>query len=121
MCTRQQCEQYVGQWVRFRTPYGVHQGMIERVTPSKAIVVSPQQYAPAELISDKVDASDMEKLDIALAWGPVGRGAVGYPGAGYGARAGAGYGGGYGGYGYGWARWAVSFLVIYALFGLWAW
>lgn len=117
MCTRQQCEAYVGQWVRFRTPYGAHQGMIERLTPSKAIIVSPRQYAPAQLISDSVDVSDMEKLDVALAWGRMGRGAVGYPGVGYG---GAGRYGGYG-YGYGWARWAVSFLVIYALFGLWAW
>jgi hypothetical protein len=113
MCTRAECERHIGKWVQFRTPYGVHRGVIERVTATKAIIKSPKQYIPVDLALD--DDDDDRRLDVALAWGGYGRG--GYPGAGYGR----GYGRGYG-YGYGmWGRWAVSFLIIYLLFGLWFW
>lgn len=121
MCTRAECEGHVGQWVHFRTKYGYHVGLVERVTKDSAIVLSPRQHIPARLATLDVNSDDAERLDLALAWGGFGRG--GYPGAGYGGGAG-GYGGrgGYGGWGgYGWGRWAVSFLIIYALWGLWLW
>ncbi len=103
MCTRAQCERHIGQWVQFRTSYGMHRGIIERVTSHSAIVVSPRQFVPAQLVSHEIGESDERKLDLALAqWGGYG----GYPA------------GGYGGFGFGWRRWAVSFLVIYALWGL---
>ncbi|QQE77180.1 hypothetical protein [Alicyclobacillus sp. SO9] len=106
MCTRAECERHIGKWVQLRTPYGVHRGVIERVTATKAIIKSPKQYIPVDLA---LDDADERKLDVALAWGGYGRG--GYPGGGYG-----------GAYGYGaWGRWAVSFLIIYVLWGLWFW
>lgn len=109
MCSRAECQRYVGRYVRFRSPYGVHEGVIERTSSSQAIILSPRQYIPVQFASQALDATDEERLDLALAWGGFG--------GGYGARG--GYGGGYGGYGaYGWGRWAVSFLVIYALWGL---
>lgn len=117
MCTRAQCQQHVGRWIQFRTPYGQHVGMVERVTADQAIVLSPRHLVPQHLASP-VSQSDEDKLDLALAfWGG------GYPSAGAGPRTGYGYGAGrgIGGYAGGWQRWAVSFLIIYALFGLWAW
>lgn len=120
MCTRTMAESHIGQFVHFRTQYGYHQGIIEKVTNNQAIIVSPKQYVPAQLVSSTLDSNDMEKLDMALAFW-VGPGMGGYPGAaarrGY-AGAPGGYGMGYGMGGYGWARWAVSFLAIYVLFGL---
>ncbi|MCL6517282.1 hypothetical protein [Alicyclobacillus sp.] len=110
MCTRAECEKYVGKWVGFRTKYGYHVGLIERVTPNAAIVLSPRQYIPKHVTTLAVSASDVEKLDLALAWGGFG----GAPGAGYG-----GWGGW--GWGWGWGRWAVAFLIIYVLWGLWWW
>lgn len=121
MCTKAQCEQHVGQWIQFRTPYGQHIGRIEHVTSDAAIVVSPSHYVPRHL-AKPVSADDESKLDMALAFWAGG----GYPRAGYGGAAGSGYGAGPGrangyGWGYGWQRWAVSFLIIYALWGLWFW
>lgn len=132
LCTRADCERHVGEWVRFRTKYGYHVGIVERVTKDSAIVMSPRQHIPTHLASADVNADEMQRLDLALAWwgGGFGRGGGGYPGAGYGGGApgagayGGGFGGrgGYGGWGgYGWGRWAVSFLIIYALWGLWLW
>ncbi|MCY0900912.1 MAG: hypothetical protein OWU32_01835 [Firmicutes bacterium] len=126
MCTKAQCEQHVGQWVQFRTPYGHHIGLVERISGNEAIVVSPRQYVPAQF-ARTVNQSDEDKLDVALAfWG-----GGGYPRAGFGGGPRVGYGagavgrpggyGGYGGYGFGWQRWAVSFLIIYALWGLLLW
>lgn len=127
MCTKAQCEQHLGKMVQFRTPYGHHIGMIEQVTANQVIVLTPKRFAPSHL-SRPVNLSDEDKLDVALAfWGG------GYPRAGFGPGAGAGYRYGYGGpgrpvgnmggragYGWGgnWQRWAVSFLVIYVLWGL---
>lgn len=100
MCSRTQCLRYVGQYVGFRSPHGYHQGVIERVSGNNAVVLSPRRYIPMGLATDTALDDDAERrLDLALAWGRYGRG--------------------YGAYGYGWGRWAVSFLVIYALFGLW--
>lgn len=110
MCSRSECQRYIGQYVRFRSPYGYHEGVIERVSGNQAIVLSPRRYIPVHLASTDLRTSDEQKLDVALAWG------------GYGGGYGRGYGGGYPGYGYGygyaWGRWAVSFLAIYLLFGL---
>ncbi|MCY0874935.1 MAG: hypothetical protein OWT28_01420 [Firmicutes bacterium] len=128
VCTKAQCEQHVGQWVRFQTPYGQHIGRIERVTADQAIVVSPRPYVPSHL-AQPVSVDDETKLDMALAfWAGAGSPRAGY-GGGYGmgpGRTGGGYGNGAGrpgayGWGYGWQRWAVSFLIIYALWGLWFW
>lgn len=107
MCSRAECQRYVGKYIRFQTPYGYHEGIVENVRGNQAIILSPRHYIPAQLVSDSVDADDMKRLDLALAWGYPG----GAFGGGYGRR-------GYGGYGYGWGRWAVSFLIIYALWGL---
>lgn len=117
MCTRGECQRHVGQWIRFRTPYGVHKGVVERVTADSAIILSPRQYVPVQLASSDIGEDELQKLDIGLA--TYGRGFVtaGYPGYG-GGHAGPR---GYGGWGYGWRRWAVSFLIIYALWGLLLW
>lgn len=108
MCTRADCHRYMGKYIRFQTPYGYHEGIIERVDGNRAIVLSPRQYIPKHVSAELLTAEEQKDLDIQLAWGFGGR-----PGIGYGAP-GAGYGYGY----YGWGRWAVSFLAIYALFGL---
>lgn len=104
MRSRTECLRFVGQYVRFRTPYGYHEGVIERVTQQNAIVLSPQRFIPTQLASESLTSDEETRLDLALAYGGYG---------GYGGR------GGYGGWGYGWGRWAVSWLVIYVLFGLW--
>lgn len=131
LCTRAQCEHHVGQWVQFRTKYGNHVGLVERITKDSVIVLSPRQHIPTQLASADLSLDEHERLDLALAWwGGFGRG--GYPGGyGGGAPGVGGYGRGYSGYagrggyggwgGYGWGRWAVSFLIIYALWGLWLW
>lgn len=108
MCKKEECEQYLGQWVGFRTKYGYHVGMVEKVTDNTAIMLSPRKHIPTDLASSNLKLSEMERLDIALAWGGFGGGAGGA--------------GGYGGYGgWGWGRWAVSFLIIYVLWGLAGW
>ncbi len=110
MCTRAMAQSHIGQLVHFRTQYGYHQGIIERITNDQAIIMSPKQYVPAQLVSSMLDADEVAKLDLALAF--FGRpGVGGYPSRGYAAP------GGYG-MGFGWARWAVSFLAIYLLWGL---
>ncbi|MCL6548006.1 MAG: hypothetical protein K6T30_03755 [Alicyclobacillus sp.] len=115
MVTREQCQRYVGQWIQFRTQYGSHIGYLERVTKDAAIVLSPSRFVPAQLASAPV-GSDDARLDVALAWwGGLGGG---YPA---GAYAGPGGFGPYGGWGWGWRRWAVSFLIIYVLWGLLWW
>ncbi|MCF8563816.1 hypothetical protein LLE49_03560 [Alicyclobacillus tolerans] len=115
MATKEQCEQYVGKWVNFRTRYGYHVGIVERVTDTDAIILSPRKFVPAHL-QTRVSDEDSRKLDAALAWGG---GGGGYPGGGaFGGRPGWG-GGGYPAWGWGWGRWAVSFLIIYVLWGLW--
>ncbi|GLG00234.1 hypothetical protein Alches_02730 [Alicyclobacillus hesperidum subsp. aegles] len=110
MCTKADCERYIGKMVGFRTKYGYHVGFVERVTQDSAIILSPRKYIPTEFASANVSDDELQRLDLALAqWG-------GAPGAGYG-----GFGGGYGGWGWGWGRWAVSFLIIYVLWGLAGW
>jgi len=95
--------------VHFQSQYGYHQGIIERISNDKVIILSPRQYVPTRLTGLDVPTDEVNQFDIALAaWGVYGRGA-------YGAGVG-GYGGGIGRYG--WTRWAVSFLAIYVLFGL---
>lgn len=111
MCvTKAECLRYVGQWVRFRTPYGWHRGVIERVTDSHLIVLSPRREVPLQFASaaTPVTAAEQRRLDVALAqwYGPPGLG-WGMPGV--------------GGWGWAWSRWAVSFLIIYALWGLLWW
>lgn len=118
MCSQAECRRLIGQPVRFRTPYGFHQGVIERVTRDKAIIVSPIRCVPPQFQICSLSAEDMnpkiQSLDLELAWGgPAARGA--YPGAARGAAPIQGIAP------YGYARWAVSFLIIFALFGLWAW
>lgn len=110
MCSRADCKRNVGKYVRFQTPYGYHEGVIERISGEKAVILSPRKYIPVQFASKTLDTDAEQRLDIALAWGGFGGG------GGYGG----GYGAGYGGWGgYGWGRWAVSFLIIYVLWGLW--
>lgn len=118
MCTRQDCQQYVGRMVQFRTQWGNHVGVIERVTNDTAVVLSPRQQIPTHLASAEVSENEAQRLDLALArWGGMGAGYAGAPGYG----AGPGYGYGAYGWGFGWARWAVAFLAIFALWGLFLW
>ncbi|AEJ42738.1 hypothetical protein [Alicyclobacillus acidocaldarius] len=116
MCTKAECERLVGRWVTFRTPYGQHHGLIERVTEDgRVIVLSPRSQAVPSLVLTDGDAAG---VDPVLAYGGFGPGPMGGPG--YGAPP---YGVPGPGYGYGgaWVRWAVPFLIIYALFGLFFW
>lgn len=114
VCTKLECQRHLGKHVQFYTPWGYHQGILERMNRNSVTVLSPRKYIPTHLASAQISEDEAKKLDVSLAaWGGYGAGnAVGGYG-GYGGR------GGYGGWGYGWGRWAVSFLVIYALFGLW--
>ncbi len=90
----------MGRWVHFRTQYGYHVGLIERVTNDSLIVVSPRRDIPAHLASANVSSDELQRLNLALAWwGGFGRG--GYQSAGYGrGDSGVGpYGNGFDGYG----------------------
>jgi hypothetical protein len=116
MVTRLDCQKYVGRWVRFRTPFGWHRGIIEDITDTHAVIVSPDKYVPAQLASQKLTKDDLRKIDATFAFGSFGGPAgVGVPGYGMSVP---GYGGFWGGAS--WSRWAVAFLIIYLLFGLWA-
>lgn len=98
-------QRYVGKTVRFRTPYGVHKGIVERVTDNEVILLSPKTQIPKALSHTVLD-SRVGAGDIALAYGGAPGGA---------------WGGGYAPWGFWWSRWAVSFLIIFALWGLWFW
>ncbi|KPV44837.1 hypothetical protein [Alicyclobacillus ferrooxydans] len=121
MCSRGDCIRYMGQWVRFQTPWGMHQGIVTDINNRGVLMLVPRRYAPTRLASaDKViGVDDEQKLDLALAqWGYRGYGPYG---GGYGARA--GYGGwgypGYGGWYGGWWWWWLAFAWIFALAFLW--
>ena len=116
-CNEMQCRQSLGQWVSFRTQWGMHRGIVQDVNQSAVLVRLPRQYAPGVLLSHD-QASENHQLDVALA-------AYGYPGFnGY-------YGGGYGRYGNrwgapgygiwrgGWWFWWLAFAWILALAFLW--
>ncbi len=104
---RQQCQNCQGEWVRFRTHYGIHQGMIEQVRGDSVLMRVPAQYAPTLASFPKTDE---EKLDVAL----VQRG-IGYPGYSMGAP-GYGYGApGYGWWGGGYWWWWLAFASIFFL------
>ncbi|PWI58358.1 hypothetical protein [Sulfoacidibacillus thermotolerans] len=109
MRIRQQCLDCQGAWVKFRTHYGVHQGVIHQVRHDAVLVRVPAQYAPRLASLPKTDD---EKLDVALAqWG------AGYPR--YGAVA-PGYGPAAPGYGYNW-WWAAGFLWWWLAFAAIFW
>ena len=121
--SRGDCIRYMGQWVRFQTPWGMHQGIVTDINNRGVLMRVPRRYAPTGLASaDKViGVDDEQKLDLALAqWGYRGYGYGPY-GGGYGARA--GYGGwgypGYGGWYGGWWWWWLAFAWIFALAFLW--
>ncbi|MCL6625684.1 hypothetical protein [Alicyclobacillus shizuokensis] len=118
MCTRCQVQKYVGGWVEFRTPWGYHRGIVERVTPHAVLMRVPKQYAPASYATASIQkaaqadarATDEQKLDIALAqWGyrrPYTYGARwGYPG--------------WAGWWAGWWLWWLAFAWIWWLAFLW--
>lgn len=112
MCTMGQCQQSIGNWVQFRTPWGNHQGIVESVNARAVLVRMPRQFAPSRLASGHLSGnSDEERLDVALA-------AYGYHGVGYpGYRA-----WGYPGYGIwrgGWWWWWLAFAWVFALAFLW--
>lgn len=117
MCARTDCARYMGQWVRFQTPWGMHRGVISAMNNRAVLIRVPRSYAPIQLAaSTKVlDVDDEKRLDLALAWGRYGGYGGGY---GYGARRGwgaPGYGGWYGG----WWWWWLAFAWIFALAFLW--
>ncbi|MCF8563379.1 hypothetical protein LLE49_01295 [Alicyclobacillus tolerans] len=95
--TRGQCMGMVGQWVRFTTPWGVHQGVIAGVNNRAVLVRVPRRYAPALMShTQPTNQSDSDKLDLALTqYGYGYGGGWGYPG----------YGGWYGG----WWWWWLAF------------
>ena len=112
MCTMGQCQKHLGGWVQFQTPWGMHRGVVERVTHQGVLMRVPRQYAPVSLAS--APQSDEDKLGAALAQWGYGRGAPGY-GA---------YGGGWGrpGYGWwggGWLWWWLAFSWLFLLAFLW--
>lgn len=116
VCTKAQCQRYIGKHVQFYTPWGYHRGFFEGMNEHSVSILSPRRYIPAHLASAEITEDETKQLNLALvAWGGGGYGGGGY-GGGYGGRG--GYGG-YGGWGYGWGRWAASWLIIYVLFGLW--
>lgn len=112
MCTMNQCQSALGQWVQFRSPWGMHRGIIQEVSPTGALIRMPRQYAPMTMISDaRHPQTDADKLDVALAqwgYGP-------YPGPRYGPR----YGPGYNRWAGGWFVWWFAFAAILALAFLW--
>ncbi len=106
---RADCQQYVGKYIRFRTPFGYHEGIIERIQGDQAVILSPRRYIPAQFATEYLDRDQVKRLELTQAFGGYG----GYTGGRYGT------GRGYGGWGgYAWGRWAVSFLIIYLLWGL---
>jgi hypothetical protein len=118
---RADCQQYVGKYIRFRTPFGYHEGIIERIQGDQAVILSPRRYIPAQFATEYLDRDEVKRLELTQAFGGYTGGAYGNPGRGYGGYPGGGYGAGrgYGGWGgYAWGRWAVSFLIIYLLWGL---
>lgn len=105
---------YMGQWVRFQTPWGSHRGIIADVNQRAVLVRVPRGYVPAGLVSDTKAGDDEKNLDVALAqYGYYG----GYRGYGA-ARGGWGYPG-YGGWYGGWWWWWLAFAWIFALAFLW--
>lgn len=110
MCHRSQCVHHMGNWVRFQTPWGVHQGIVTQVNQNAVLMRVPRQYAPMRLMShsEQTGVNDEQKLDLALTQ-------YGY-GYGYGGRWGyPGYGAWYGG----WWWWWLAFAWIFALAFLW--
>ncbi|QQE78245.1 hypothetical protein [Alicyclobacillus sp. SO9] len=108
----------MGQWVQFRTQWGLHRGIVTDVNNRGVLMRVPRGYAPAGLAThQQSNGSDEEKLDLALTYGGYGRGGYGYPGyrAGYGRWGYPGYGGWYGG----WWWWWLAFAWIFALAFLW--
>jgi len=125
MCTMRECNDNLGKWVQFRTQRGFHRGIVHEVNPNAVLIRVPRNYAPYQLVTETLDATDEHKLDIALtrfgypAYGYAGYG--GYPGyGGYGGY-GAGRWGypGYGAWGGGWWWWWLPFAAILALAFLW--
>lgn len=117
MCTRGECVRYMGQWVRFETPWGVHRGVVTDINHRAVLVRVPRRYAPSGLVSNATnkDTSDEQRLDLALTqYGYGGYG--GYPGyGGYGRWGYPGYGGWYGG----WWWWWLAFAWVFWLAFLW--
>ncbi|QSO52727.1 hypothetical protein JZ785_01995 [Alicyclobacillus curvatus] len=118
MCTTSDCARYMGQWVRFQTPWGMHRGIVSSMNNSAVLVRVPRAYAPIGLAtSSKVhENNDEQRLDLALAWG----GGYGGWGGGYRYGARAGWGApGYGRWAGGWWWWWLAFAWIFALAFLW--
>jgi hypothetical protein len=116
MCTRCQCQKAVGQWVQFRTPYGYHRGVVERVAPQGVLMRVPRAYAPTSLASaiGLGEQTDEQRLDLALAqwgYGAPANGAPGYAAPGY------GYANGW--WAAGWWWWWIAFAAIFWLAFLW--
>lgn len=103
---RKNCMKYKGGWVQFQTPWGMHQGIVERVSGQGMLVRVPRQFAPA-LASLHIESNPNtgSQLDIAHAgWGYPGKGFAGkgfYPGGGWWAGS--------------WWVWWVAFAAIFAL------
>lgn len=123
MCTMGQCQNARGGWVQFQTQWGVHRGIVEQVNDRGVLMRVPSQYAPVAQAGDqRLQGTDQERLDVALAqWGYGPAYGPGYGAPGYGPRA-PGYGVGrpYGGWwNGGWWFWWLAFAWIFALAFLW--
>ncbi|GMA50785.1 hypothetical protein GCM10025857_21420 [Alicyclobacillus contaminans] len=64
-----ECQRFVGRWVQFRTQYGCHLGYVERVSEDSMIVVTPQRYMPAALLSAATADGQTSRMDVSLTWG----------------------------------------------------
>ena len=106
MCTQGQCASSLGQWVSFRSPWGVHRGIVAGVNQRAVLMKVPWRYAPMGLATHPGDGqSDEDRLNLTLAQYGYG-GYPGYGGYAYGRRW--GYPG-YGAWGGGWLWWWLAF------------
>ncbi|MDI3327261.1 MAG: hypothetical protein QJR06_01785 [Alicyclobacillaceae bacterium] len=58
------CRRRVGHWMEFRTPWGVHRGIIRRVTPDGILVSVPRRYAPRFAFSATWAATPLQGGDV---------------------------------------------------------
>ena len=115
MATYAECQHHIGNWVQFRTPWGMHQGIISAVNPRAVLVRVPRQYAPALASHQGAEPSlsDEQRLDLALTGGGFPGYRRGFAGPGY-----AGRGWGYPGWGAwagGWWLWWLAFATFFLL------
>ncbi|MDI3256314.1 MAG: hypothetical protein QJR01_01060 [Kyrpidia sp.] len=58
------CRGRVGHWMEFRTPWGVHRGVIRRVTPDGLLVSVPRRFAPRFALAQSWAGAPVQGGDI---------------------------------------------------------